>query len=102
MFLFTVIPFENEIRLSFHKNSEIIVVNRIGQILIRPAALPIQVQTTSLAYPSIKFSLVGVKMRKIFLSCQRKMLSYSRGGCRRFRWKGPWNEQAILKCSKNK
>lgn len=58
MFLFTVIPFENEIRLPFHKNSEIIVVNRIGQILIRPAALPIQVQITILVYSSIKFFLV--------------------------------------------
>ena len=58
MFLFTVISFENEIRLPFHKNSEIIVVNRIGQILIRPAALPIQVQITILVYSSIKFFLV--------------------------------------------
>ena len=55
MFLFTVIPFENEVRLPFHKNSEI---NRIGPILIRPAALPIQVQITSLGYSSIKFSSV--------------------------------------------
>lgn len=58
MFLFTVIPFDNRIGLPFLKNSEIIVVNRIGKVLFRPAALPIQVQIISLLYSSITFSLV--------------------------------------------